>query len=621
MTSENPGGNFYYSDFLNCPDAAFHTAALTLDSRAASLGKQSPYLADWIHAQDAVFSNCSGKSVAVPNAAPDGSPALLRADRAYQLAAAAFYAGKYEESHQQFEAIAQDKSSSWRIWGEYLSARALVRKAFSQAQKTNPWSGDLAHFDLKTMQSAQQALEQLLKHHDPAVSRQTILNELNFVRIRTEPDKRVAEICAALSGPSPDPNFRQDLNDLNYVLYKKLSIENPPALYAWISAIRSSNNEKSILATWQQNHTLPWLTAAMATANPSDASVPELLAPAAEVESASPAYDTITFHRIRLLTATNHKEEARSLLDEILPRLRRQPPSSALNAFLSQRMAVARNFSEFLTYAPRTLLDKNSEGASALLGCISEAQQNHKPVNCQVEEAPLQFAEDATVILNSQVPLNLLIEAANSSNLPANLRQEVTLASWVRSVLLNDAESAAKLLPLLPESVRKTAGAGIGFPAVFTILHNPGLQPYFEPGISRLASYGYFNDFHDNWWCNNLQMQGEEAPQKQQPLAPVAFLSSEDQKVAEIQRQRLMQLPCGPAVLGQQVVSYAQANPSDPNIPEALALVVRASHYGRREWGNDPMKSPTTAASKAAFQLLHTRYPKSPWTTKTPYYY
>ena len=228
------GGNnvYYYPDYLNCPDAAFKNAVLTINNRAATWGAQSPYLKDWITAQDAVFSNCGGKSTMMPPPAPQNSPALLRADRAYQSAAAAFYAGKYDDARFQFQNIAQDKSSPWQPWGEYLAARALVRHAFAEGTKNDPWSGNLATFNPQTMRNAQQMLEALRKQHEGpgALPSQTIVDELNFVRMRTEPDKRIAEVATALTGPAPDPNFQQDLEDLNYAFYKKLQITDLPPL-------------------------------------------------------------------------------------------------------------------------------------------------------------------------------------------------------------------------------------------------------------------------------------------------------------------------------------------------------------------------------------------------------
>jgi hypothetical protein len=137
-------------------------ATVTLEDRAAKWGKKSPWLVDWIHAQDTVFANCTGTAVpASPGTTPSDSPALLQADRAYQSAAAAFYAGQDDAARSQFEAIAHDLQSPWHGWGQYLAARAVVRKAFAMGSKTDPWSAELASFDMKTMQEAQAMLEAL----------------------------------------------------------------------------------------------------------------------------------------------------------------------------------------------------------------------------------------------------------------------------------------------------------------------------------------------------------------------------------------------------------------------------------------------------------------------------
>lgn len=98
-TSPQPWMNssiYYNPDYPDCPQPAFRMAALTLASRTQTWGPQSEWLADWVKAQQAVFSNCSMKSRTLPASAPAGSPALLRADRAYQNAAAEFYSGDYD---------------------------------------------------------------------------------------------------------------------------------------------------------------------------------------------------------------------------------------------------------------------------------------------------------------------------------------------------------------------------------------------------------------------------------------------------------------------------------------------------------------------------------------------
>ena len=72
--------------------------------------------------------------------------------------------------------------------------------------------------------------------------------------------------------------------------------------------------------------------------------------------------------------------------------------------------------------------------------------------------------------------------------------------------------------------------------------------------------------------------------------------------------ERLSKLPGAPTYLGSIVIPWAKAHPSDPRVPEALHLVVRATQYGDHD----------SDTSKAAYDLLHSRFPKSPWTAKTP---
>jgi hypothetical protein len=62
------------------------------------------------------------------------------------------------------------------------------------------------------------------------------------------------------------------------------------------------------------------------------------------------------------------------------------------------------------------------------------------------------------------------------------------------------------------------------------------------------------------------------------------------------------------------VIEWSKQNPRDPRVPEALHLAVRATRYGQA----DPE---TTNYSRAAYTLLHRRYPGSPWAKKTPYWF
>jgi hypothetical protein len=71
-------------------------------------------------------------------------------------------------------------------------------------------------------------------------------------------------------------------------------------------------------------------------------------------------------------------------------------------------------------------------------------------------------------------------------------------------------------------------------------------------------------------------------------------------------------MPPAPEFLAAQTVAWVNTHPADPRAAEALHLAVRAVRYG---CGAKP------GASKAAFQLLHRRYPDSEWARKTKYWY
>jgi hypothetical protein len=95
------------------------------------------------------------------------------------------------------------------------------------------------------------------------------------------------------------------------------------------------------------------------------------------------------------------------------------------------------------------------------------------------------------------------------------------------------------------------------------------------------------------------------------PLIAPPFITAKDKQSAKADNDRLGKLPGAPAWLGSIVIPWAKAHLSDPRVPEALHNVVRATQYGDMDSGT----------SKAAYDLLHSRFPKNPWTAKTPLWF
>jgi hypothetical protein len=79
-----------------------------------------------------------------------------------------------------------------------------------------------------------------------------------------------------------------------------------------------------------------------------------------------------------------------------------------------------------------------------------------------------------------------------------------------------------------------------------------------------------------------------------------------------------------PDVLIQYAIEYADKNPKDPLVPEALHYSVRQTRFARNDFcGEDPEKQQkeTSRLSKQSFQLLQKKYAKSDWAKKTPYHF
>ena len=610
-------------DQLNCPDAAYATAADTLENRLKTWGSGSAELMEWVRGQDAVFSNCA-KPGTMPAATQPGWSTALRQDRAYQIAAAKFYALDFDGAKADFVAIGKDKTSPWSRWGEYLAARAEVRKA-ANTGKTADY-GELANFDMDGLKAAQARLLKLQQQTNDSEVRHAAAAELGFIEVRLEPAKRLDQVSKALAGPQPDREFKQDMKDLDFLMDHNVAGDTD--LVRWIRNIqgagtpvivKSATGETTTeegLSVWRQEHRLPWLVAAIAKG---DAEI-ELMDAAAEVKPDSPAYATVNYYRIGLMLGAGKRVEARALADTMIAGLGPNDMASTRNAFLAERMQTARSLAEFLADAPRTMIESESSNAE-MAQCVGTGAANR----CAAKIPPRQFDVDAAGFFNTQMPLDLWEEAAQSSALPKNLRDAVAWAAWMRALGLGDAAAAKRMSGLLPDAVRKTSGDSDGFPATLALLRNPGLRPYLEQGVQRSVTYAMLDDYRDNWWGSRwgdgdwrLERYGTDNL-KAEPPGHTDFLTAQQQKQAANEDARLNALPVAAVWLGQRAIAYVKAHPDDKDAAEALALTVRATHLSSSS--GESKEDGESAVSKQAFEMLHRMYPKSPWALRTKYYY
>ncbi|HUF03061.1 MAG TPA: hypothetical protein VMM38_02690 [Aridibacter sp.] len=205
--AEKPYSDLAYDFFPNCSKDAFVVARDTLSDRAASYGSTDPWVLEWVRGQDAVFWNCA-ESKRTPGPVSGSMPEWLQKDRAYQLAAADFYALSYDKARERFAAIANDPDSPWQEVSEYLVPRTLVREASLSKNKEKS-------SEIYTL--AEQSLENVFagggRYADAAEKL------IGLVKYRLHPQQRVQELAQNLTYYGGG-NLKQDLIDYTWLLAK-----------------------------------------------------------------------------------------------------------------------------------------------------------------------------------------------------------------------------------------------------------------------------------------------------------------------------------------------------------------------------------------------------------------
>jgi hypothetical protein len=631
---EARNGQFFYHMYVNCTADAFQTAMRTLTERIAQFGADSAELRAWVRAQDQVFGNCSGAQT-IPDPASPQSPAIPRADRAYQIAAAHFYAGNFPTAEQMFRDIANDASSPWHQIAPYLAARALLRQG-SLVPKYD-------EVDKAPLIQAEQQLNAILQDSALQSIHPASRRLLTVVRSRLEPDQRLHELAQTLLTPNIGQTLKQDLWDYTLLLDRATGARDRTdasptrrdEMTDWILTFQDTKPGalEYALDRWTATSAQPWLVASLSKVGVGHPQVPALLAAAEQVPQGTPGFAAVMFHRLRLLAGSGKRDEARQRLDGLLSQAASVFPPSARNLLLALRMQLARTLDEFLTYAPRVpvAITYNIDGRE-----LPDDLESNEQLKLIARDRPL-FDGDSARILNQRLPLGTLRELAHRSILPTHLRRELTLSALVRSLLLAEEATTRDLVPvvktLAPElgpaldeyraTVKKEARA---FTGLFMILRFPGLKPYVQDNVGRLTPLDQIDNFRNNWWCTveaAAPGTSEETDRLSTPLEmlyragqdhTLEFLNSEQTAAAQQELQRLAALGPAPNYLSQQVTAWGRKNASDPRVPEALHLAVRSTRFGCTD-------ADTGKFSKAAFDLLHQRYPKSSWAQNTKYWY
>jgi hypothetical protein len=445
-----------------------------------------------------------------------------------------------------------------------------------------------------------------------------------------------------LANKNPNSHIKQDLWDYTLLMDGTLESEDakkPEAslrsddLTDWISTLQVTSNESldHAISRWQTTHSSAWLVAVLSKIDGKHSKAQEAITEALKVKSTSAAFASSRFHAMRLMVGAGKINEARSLLDQLLKNNLGDFDASALNLLISQRMMLATNLADFLNHAPRVAaaLSWNDDGREipAEPGDVSEEGK------ALIGKA--LFDEETANVFNKQMPLSVLKEAALSESLPKHLRLDLAQSVWIRAVLLDDFKTADELVPILRSLVpaltkplddfsKATLPADKKFSGLYTWLKFPGIEPIVDTGIGRSSPLNQQDTYRDNWWCGASFTPPPAAPVAEAEAAVASFTASSIRaplfltaaQRAEGNKQwtTLSRLGPIPNYLSKQVIQRATKNPTDTRIPESLHLAITSTRFGCTD-------KETGRWSKAAFDLLHRKYPNTTWAKKTKYWF
>ena len=614
---------------VSCFPNAYRNAAATLLQRIKDHGATDPSVREWTTGEDAVVVNCQADAP-LPAEVPS-APAWLKADRAYQIATAYFYRLDYARAATLYATVGQDASSPWHKLARYLSARAAVHAAI--VAKTPDSIADA------TAAIARVAADpELAEYHADAPRLASML------AFGTRPQQRAHELATSLLAANLPATLAVDLHDL-------ADLERTGKRYtdvgAWIYDINALNGDNGrqnadvkadLLARWHGSQALPWLVAAMMFLAPHDPDTAEAVMASQAIDANSPAYYTLAWNRVRLLIGQGNVNEARAELDRLLAVA--SLPEGVGNLMRYQRLKLARDVGEFTRFAVRTgefvmyLYDPRTKLDAMPLPLPPTKWDSYTAtvVSWRTElfqKQPPYFATDAAYDMSSFMPLPMMAEVVLAPGLPANIKRDIGLAVWTRAVLLDDADTAkamadvvAPFFPQYADSWKSYRGATSAdtkkVEAALLLLKLPAARPYPDSGLGYMYKRDVIGRFGPRWWAsgdtpfasvddhgNPLLCSDCAIPL---PLIAPPFITDRDKADAKADNERLSKLPGAPAFLGSIIIAWAKEHLSDPRVPEALHNVVRATEYGDQD----------SDTSKAAYELLHSHFPKNIWTTKTP---
>jgi hypothetical protein len=634
-----PAGGF--ASYERCPVDAFNRAAATLAERQKTATEAQ--LKVWLEGQDAVFQNCDppppwpaskiendpAVKVILAPALPGDAPLWLQQDHEYQIAAAHFYAEKFDEARRRFQAIAGNKASPWQSLAPYLAARCLVRKAtlFPDANELSTVIAADRKKREALLAEARTELAALATSYPPAAQL------LSYVEGQAQPVARVRALGAILATAKIDATTPQLLTDYIMLLNgggaealtveqanDKLSDKDP--MTTWIGLMQAGVNRATYddgakLATKQQGQAIKiararwlqskknaiWLLPLLANMGKNfEQLTAEEQSAIANVAESTALFQPLQYEMSRLLIADGRLDEADEIVNRVLLKLQTQKAHSIRNRWLELKVATAKTEAEFFRALPRVYADTN---APTPIPNESTDRQN----------TAQQFDDDYYDRVYHDFPLPELLRLSQHTDFPtSDQRRTIKQAIFTRAVALGDFDTA----------IAHTDGLAVGRVTTRHLYERfKKAQTTEEKQIAAalvLANTPEFTtevverDYNSRF--RNCSIEGSTdnetgVRELQLPACARPLLNFQQADVRESARREQLQLRKwgrGADYILSTLSTWAKEKPTDAELPKALHFYITS-------------KRAPTKQSKEAFQLLHKQFAGSEWAKKTKYFY
>ncbi len=449
---------------------------------------------------------------------------------------------------------------------------------------------------------------------------------VDWIDGQIRPQQRLAALGKALTAGKLGDGSARLLSDFLRIMDRTerpgmLAIEHPLAV--WIGAMQAGENDyfgsldeaqlkdaralalDKVRLRWKEKRDPLWLVPLLTNAAPGTLSEDELKG-AAAVPVTSPAYQSVQYHLARLAFIGGKGDQADAMVSAMLDKYGAEMSTANRNRWLGLKLVTAKTLEAFVAAAPR----KRAEAPEA--GAVPITDEAGKPAPSPETDSDYERHLLAHLTLAQLKQIDAMPSKPRSTDL--------ALVIWTRAVLAGDYASADAYTERLMkgrDSTRHlyerfkaaTDPAAKKQAAILIMVNAPEFNPQLiEPGSGGVRT----------WGCSGYSGDGYTPLDAKFPN----FVSKEARAEVQQEQKRLLSLPRRSYFLAQPLLEWARANQADPEVPKALHFFVASTRMEcNASDANEASYKPKKSYSQEAFELLHKRYPKSPWAAKTKYYY